>query len=365
MTELSPPLNQTPQAPARMRPIVSIGAGGIVKDAHLPAYKNAGFPMASIFDVDADKATALASEYGIPKTCSSLDEAIDTAPANAVFDVAIPASHVLSTLERLPEGSVVLIQKPLGENLEDAQRIRELCKKRGLTASVNFQLRYAPYIMAARDLIHRGVIGELHDVGVRVTVYMPWQLWTFLEGIPRVEILYHSVHYIDLIRSFFGDPQRVYARTLKHPKVTKLASTRSNIILDYGDHHRANITTNHGHAFGFAHQESYVKWEGTRGAIKARLGLLMNYPKGVPDQLEYCQVTGDADAPEWQSVELQGSWYPDAFVGPMSDLVRFANGETEELPTRVDDALRTMAVVEAAYESSEIGGVKPNWEDGS
>ncbi|MEM1026934.1 MAG: Gfo/Idh/MocA family oxidoreductase [Planctomycetota bacterium] len=358
-------LRQSPELPDRMRPIVSIGAGGIVKDAHLPAYRKAGFQVAAIFDVDSAKASKLADDYSVDRVCASLDEAIETAPSDAVFDVAIPASHLVSTLGRLPEESVVLIQKPLGENLQDAQRIRALCTERKLVAAVNFQLRYAPYILAARHLIEQGVIGDLHDLEVRVTVFMPWQLWTFLEGIPRVEILYHSVHYVDLIRSFVGDPDRVYARTIKHPKVTKLASTRSNIILDYGEDVRANITTNHGHEFGFAHQESYVKWEGTRGAIKARLGLLMNYPEGVPDRFEYCVVEGDQAAPDWKEVPLQGSWYPDAFVGPMSDLVRFANGESDALPTRVDDALRTMAVVEAAYESSEIGGVKPSWGDAS
>jgi len=36
--------------------------------------------------------------------------------------------------------------------------------------------------------------------------------------------------------------------------------------------------------------------------------------------------------------------------------MRFADGETDQLPTRVDDAFKTMAVVEAAYESSASGG---------
>ena len=102
-------------------------------------------------------------------------------------------------------------------------------------------------------------------------VYMPWHLWRFLEKAPRVEILYHSVHYIDLIRSFLGEPSRVHALTVKHPDTLKLHSTRTNIALDYGQTMRANITTNHGHKFGLDAQESYVKWEGTRGAIKATL----------------------------------------------------------------------------------------------
>jgi predicted dehydrogenase len=170
-----------------------------------------------------------------------------------------------------------------------------------------------------------------------------------------VEILYHSVHYVDLIRSFLGEPRGVYAKTVKHPKTAKLASTRTNIALDYGDTLRANITTNHGHEFGPRHQESYVKWEGTRGAIKARLGLLMNYPHGEPDALERCTLDDAGRAGPWESVPFEGSWYPHAFISTMGELMRFASGETDTLATAVDDAMKTMAVVEAAYESSARG----------
>lgn len=344
--------------PAQPRPIVSIGAGGVVSDAHLPAYRIAGFPVASIFDLRPERATALAGGFGIPLVCTSLAEAIHRAPAHAVFDVAVPAAALLPTLRELPRGASVLIQKPMGETFAEAGQILELCRERQLNAAVNFQLRYAPNIIAARDLIGRGLLGEIHDMEVRVTVYTPWHLWTFLEGIPRVEILYHSVHYVDLIRSFLGEPRGVHARTVKHPKTARLASTRSAMILDYGDTQMATVTTNHGHDFGLAHQESYVKWEGTRGAIKVRLGLLMNYPKGEPDAFDYCLYEGGGD-PQWQSLPLAGSWYPHAFIGTMADLMRVANGEIGRHPTAVEDAIRTMAVVEAAYASSATGGVPP------
>lgn len=346
---------QSPLMPAKLCPIVIIGAGGIVRDGHLPAYRLAGFPVAGLFDLDPAKAAALAAQFAVPRVFATLAEAIAAAPADAVFDVAVPASALTEVLTALPDGAAVLIQKPFGENLAQARALLALCRRKQLRAAVNFQLRSAPYILAARDLIARGVIGEVHDMEVRVTVYMPWHLWTFLEGIPRVEILYHSVHYVDLIRSFLGEPRGVYAKTTKHPKTTKLASTRTNIALDYGDTLRANITTNHGHEFGLTHQESYVKWEGTRGAIKARLGLLMNYPQGEPDALEYCTLDADGRPGAWQSVPLSGSWYPHAFVGTMASVMRFANGETTELPTSVDDAFKTMATVEAAYASSAHG----------
>lgn len=353
----------TPQIPMprKAHPIVMIGAGGIVRDAHLPAYRKAGFQVASIFDPIQDRAIALSRTFDIPLVATSLSEVVEAAPPDAVFDVATPASEFLDVLQHLAEGCGVLMQKPMGQNQREARQILELCRARKLKAAVNLQLRYAPAIRTARQLIAQGTIGELHDMEVRVTVFTPWHMWTFLEDIPRVEILYHSVHYLDLVRSFLGDAASIYAKTVKHPKMTKLASTRSNMILDYGDTIRANIETNHGHEYGLRHQESYVKWEGTKGAIKTRLGLLMNYPDGVADEFEYC-ILEEGRSPEWNTIAVQGTWMPDAFIGTMAGLMCFVEGSSAELPHSVEDAYRTMALVEAAYESSARGGTTVHYD---
>lgn len=347
-----------PELPRTPAPIAMIGCGGIVRDAHLPAYRLAGFAVAGVTDADASRAQSLASDFGLAAVSSIAELVSQNAGRPVVYDVAVPASAIPSVLEQLPNGAAVLIQKPLGENLAQAKAIVELCHRKRLIAAVNFQLRFAPYMLAARQLIESGAIGDVHDMDVRVTVYMPWHLWTFLESAPRVEILYHSVHYVDLIRSFLGEPRRVHALTVKHPDTLRLHSTRTNIALDYGERIRANITTNHGHRFGLAEQESYVKWEGTRGAIKATLGLLMNYPKGEPDALRLCTLDEQGEPGAWREVPFEGSWYPHAFIGSMASLMRFVEGSSDVLPTHVEDALRTMAVVEAAYRDSEAGGTE-------
>ena len=341
--------------PRRPRPIVVIGAGGIVRDAHLPAYRLAGFSVAAVHDLDFDRARRLAADFGIPTVSPALAAAVAGAPAGAVFDVAVPASALFEVLSGLPDGAPVLIQKPFGQDLAQARELLALCRRKQLRAAVNFQLRYAPAVLAARELIASGAIGELHDIEVRVTVHMPWHLWSFLERSPRVEILYHSIHYLDLIRSFAGDPEGIYAKTLRSPLAPRLHSTRTAMILDYGDRLRATVTANHGHDYGLRHQESYVKWEGTRGAIKTQLGLLMDYPRGVRDYLEVCSFAPGSPAREWREEPLAGSWFPHAFIGTMAGVMRHADGEAGEPPTRVEDAARTMALVEAAYESSARG----------
>ena len=343
------------------RPIVIIGAGGIVKDAHLPAYAKAGFRVDGICDLDAEKAQGLASLFGIERVYDGVEEASRIAPRNAVFDVAVPASAVARVLERLPDGRGILIQKPMGETLEQARRIRALCRAKHLVAAVNFQLRFSPSVAMARRLVETGRIGDLLDIEVRVNVQTPWQLWTFLEQSPRVEILYHSVHYIDLIRSFCGDPVSVYAKTLRHPSAPRLAATRTSMILDYGESTRANISVNHFHSYGPKHQESFIKWEGTRGAIKATLGVLLDYPNGQPDEFEYAEIK-DGVLGEWVRMVLGGSWFPDAFARSIASLMGFLSGASQTLPASVEDAYRTMAVVESAYESSAGGGTAVHYD---
>lgn len=354
MASFALPITSAPPMPLSPAPIVIIGAGGIVNDAHLPAYHKAGFPVVGIFDLDLDKAYQRAQAFAIPKVYTSLDEAIALAPEGAVFDVAVPAASILDILPHLPDGAGVLIQKPLGDDLTAANAICDLCAAKHLKAAVNFQLRYAPFVLAARSLIEQGAIGEIYDMEVRVNVFTPWHLWTFLESVSFAEITYHSIHYLDLMRAFLGEPRGVYAKSVSHPATPKMHGSRTNFLLDYGEWVRATITTNHHHAYGLQHQESYIKWEGSKGAIKAKMGLLMDYPAGVPDELAYCVLDAKHD-PVWQQIPIVGSWFPDAFIGTMASVMRYVEGSATSMPTAVEDALHTMELVDAACRSSESG----------
>ncbi len=342
--------------PRNPRPIVSIGAGGIVRDAHLPAYKKAGFPVVAIADLDKSKAENLARAFCIPAVLSGVEEAAAYAPKDAVFDVAVPASTLVELLPHIPDGAAVLLQKPMGETLSEARAILEICRAKRLTAAVNFQLRFAPNMMMAWRLKEGGALGEIHDMEVRVSVMTPWHLWDFLQKAPRIEILYHSIHYVDLVRSWFGNPLSVLAKTSTSPEAAQLAPTRSVILMDYGDDKRVFISTNHSHYFSAESQESFVQWEGTEGAMRAQMGVNLDYPAGRPDTLKFI-FRGDST---WKDAEVSGNWFPDAFVGTMGSLQAYMEGSSPVLPTRVEDGYDTMRVVEAAYISSLTGGIKPN-----
>lgn len=339
--------------PVTPRPIVVIGAGGIVRTAHLPAYAKAGLPVIGLVDTAPERASSLAREFGIGHSWSTLAEAVHFAPQDAVYDIAIPASQLTQVLQQLPAKSSVLMQKPMGETIEEASAVRDICRSRNFVAAVNFSLRYAPNNLAARALFDAGLLGPIHDLEVQTSTYTPWHLWTFLATAPRLEILYHSIHYFDLIRAWLGNPLSVAAKTVKSPHSPGLAPTKTIAILDYGESMRVFVATNHSHNFGPAHQHSFVQWEGTAGAARITMGVNLGYPQGRPDALEFA-ARGVVHA-EWTDLPISGNNFPDAFMGSMGAIQRYLEGSDETLPTHYEDAYQTMQLVEVLYRSSENG----------
>jgi len=97
--------------------------------------------------------------------------------------------------------------------------------------------------------------------------------------------------------------------------------------------------------------------EGTRGAARLVLGVNLAYPTGSPDEMEIWSGR------EWEPVPLRGSWFTEAFEGPMSNLQRFIAGEDAALVSPVEDTIKTMALIDACYRSSDQGGTPiPAWD---
>lgn len=338
------------------RPIFVIGAGSIVRDAHLPAYRDAGFPIAGIFDIDSARARALGAEFAV-RAFERREEFIDACMrSHGVIDLALPPRAVATTLRDLPEGSLVLVQKPFGMDLADATEIVRIARARGIRGAVNFQLRHAPCVQGARALLAEGAIGELVDVEIRVVCRMPWETWPFLAGMPRMEILMHSIHYLDLVRALCGEPERVWSAIARDPRAANIAETRSTTIMTFGAMKRAVVTSYHHHAAPEGHDASHLRIEGTRGTIVARLGVNLDYPRGRSDSLEISREGG-----AWERIPLRGNWFPHAFEGPMANLQRLATGAATRIESDFDDAWRTMALVETCYKSAAGGERVPEF----
>ena len=90
----------------------------------------------------------------------------------------------------------------------------------------------------------------------------------------------------------------------------------------------------------------------TRGGAIVDIGLMLKYSVDAPDRLEIA-----AEGVDWTEVPLEGRWYPDAFLGIMAHMQRYLGGEDEVLTISGEDAIHTMAVIDACRRSDAAGAV--------
>lgn len=330
-----------------------IGCGGVVQYAHMPAYKKAGFNVVAAYDIKKETAVKLAEEFNIPKVHDSVEELLAD-PKVEIVDIAVPPWVQLEIVEKIAAaGKHMLCQKPLADKFSDAVRIVDLAENAGVKQAVNHQMRWDAGIAAARNLINRGFIGIPTDAQIQVSCETAWHMWPWMANAPRLEVMYHSIHYIDAMRSLFRTPRWVTSRHARFADQGIVqGETKTITILDYPSGLQAMVSVNHYNV----HADPFATFHflGTGGAIDGTIGLMYDYPNGRPDTLVY-SYKGSKPI----EVELDEKWIPDAFVGPMASLMEAI--ETDGIPfSNTRDNLDTLRVVNAAYLSAnENRSVRP------
>ncbi|MGX6449294.1 Gfo/Idh/MocA family protein [Patulibacter sp. S7RM1-6] len=334
-----------------------VGAGAIVDRAHLPAYLGAGLEIVGVHDRDADRAAEVAARHGVP-VADSLQALLDD-PRVGVIDIAVIAdAQPAIARAALAAGKHVVCQKPLAPTLDEAHALVDAAREAGRQIAVNQQLRFDEGVAAARAMVERGWIGEPTALAVNVNIATDFGQWPWLVVTPRLEVMYHSIHYVDAIRSIFGDPERVYCAMGRRPGQKPRGETRTVTTMTFPDGRIAVIHSNHENVSDDLFAEFRI--DGSEGAIRGTFGLLYDYPHGRPDTLEVHSRTLPTDG--WLPYPVTTRWIPDAFAGPIGSLMRAVAGGPAPA-TAAADNVRTLAVCEALYRSAEAGeAVAPAYE---
>lgn len=331
-----------------------IGSGFIMADCHLVAYRQASFNPIAIASRSFDKAKQVAERYQLPTAYEHYEQLLDD-PRIEVVDIAVPPDiqlEVVRAAVRRKSIRGLLAQKPLGVNYAEAVEIVRLCEDAGITLAVNQNMRYDQSIRACRQLIDRGDLGEpvLGTIDMRaIPHWMPWQ-----QRLGWVTLRIMSIHHLDTFRFLFGNPQRVFASLRPDPRTARKFAHEDGIclyILEYENGLRASSVDDvwTGPALEGSESDISIRWrvEGTEGIARGTIGW-PNYPAKTPSTLDFTTTRqpGYWFQPRWKDV-----WFPDAFVGPMAQLLVALETQTEpEISGR--DNLGTMALVEACYRSA-------------
>ncbi len=335
--------------------IAFVGCGGIVNYGHIPAYKASGFHMIGGFDQNREAAEKTVSDHGLAKVYSSLDELLSDTEVQIVDIAVVPWEQRKIVEKTIAAGKHLLCQKPFSDHYADALAMTEAAEKAGLKIAVHQQFRWGAIIQATRTILQQGWLGHLLDVQVQVSIQTPWDMWPWLASRPRLEVLYHSIHYLDALRYLFSDPQLVTSRHAKHPAQRSNGETKTVTVWDYPG--GLQITTSVCHFDWSPGQYSLFRVLGTDGVIEGTIGTNYDYPDGRSDTIRF---TSREHAELNFSATLPGKWIPDAFYGPMASLMEAIKTDGEPL-TSAQDNLGTLRVVEASYRSmNERRSVSPS-----
>jgi predicted dehydrogenase len=355
MPEIFPHLDYKPQMPQRLdHGIGIVGAGGIVNYAHLPAYRKAGFKVLGITDKNRERAERTAKQHEIPNVHGTVEELLRER-AVEIVDVAVyPAEQVAIVEQATAVGKHLLCQKPFADEYAKAVRCVELAERAKVKIAVNQQMRWDAGIRCARLLINDGWLGTLTYATIQVHCKTDWSLWPWIYQGNRVEIMFHSIHYIDSLRYLLGEPAYVFTSGSRAPGETTTAETKTLTVWEYVSGLQALIDVCH--TTWQDDRYAIFRFEGTEGVIKGTIGLMYNYPSGRPDTLEFMSKRNPR---YWFTARLEGMWIPDAFIGPMASLMR-AIEDGSEPETGGRDNLLTLQIVFAEYLSmAEKRAVRP------
>jgi predicted dehydrogenase len=191
-----------------------IGAGFIMRDCHLVAYRQAGFNPVAISSRDPSHAQAVAEQHAIPR-CHATEAELLADPAVEVLDIAVPPDVQPAVIRRAVDhaGHIrgVLAQKPLAMSCGEARECVELCARAGVTLAVNQNMRYDQSVRALKDVLGRGWLGEPVLATIEMRAIPHWMPWS--EHLPSLSTFVMSIHHLDTFRYWFGTPDRVLAST--------------------------------------------------------------------------------------------------------------------------------------------------------
>ncbi|MCA0387978.1 MAG: Gfo/Idh/MocA family oxidoreductase [Bacteroidetes bacterium] len=138
-----------------------IGLGGISQLIHLPdLFRNKEVEITAIADINKNALLEVASKFKVNHAFTDYHKMLEQVEIDAVIIATPTKSHMQIALDCLNAGKHILVEKPLARTIEEAQKIADTAKEKGLIAMVGMNMRYRPDIMLLKGIINSGELGD-------------------------------------------------------------------------------------------------------------------------------------------------------------------------------------------------------------
>lgn len=311
-----------------------------------------GAYLAAVADSDAEKTEEAVRKWG----CRSYKDYHEMLrdPDVAVVSVCLPSGmHSSVTIEAARDRKHVICEKPIDIHVERAQEMVDTCRECGVELGVIMQHRFDKPIVLLKQAAAEGKLGKLLWGASRTIWYRdeeyfsnPWRgTWEFDGG---GSLMNQSIHYIDLLLDIFGKVKSVNGkcRRLLHQEIETEDVGIANLEFANGCLGTVEGTTT---AYPGLYAELAVFAE--KGTVIIRNDELLFYQLKDGESKAFSCLLNPAKA---NTLHQDAAISTDSHERQYRDFVQAVTEGRKPLVTG-EDALESLKLIKAIYESSEQG----------
>ena len=332
-----------------------IGCGGIADRRTLPGMMLCdSAELVAVMDTNKAAAEKCREKYNAKYAFDKAEELLALEEIEAVYIASPVFCHKEQAFAAAKAKKHILIEKPVGLTVAEAEEIAAVCEKEGVLLGVGFMMRFHAYHQKMKEIVSSGQIGEIVSARAQFTCWYPemencWRQEAKLSG--GGAMMDMGVHCIDLIRYISG---------LEVSEVTGFAGNQifkyevedaGCAVCKMSNGATAMVDAN----FNIPDAAAKCKLEfyGTKGSIFAQ-GTLSQEEGGE------VEVLCSDDSLGYDASQNRGD------LKPLELSVEFGNMYTKEIdafgraikenipvPISAKDAIMSQKVVEALYESNK------------
>ena len=322
----------------------SLIGSGMIADIHINAMRNIGIEVVGIYSLDMASAVIFAEKNHIT-VYQSLEELLtDDIELAAVCTPS--GTHCQLAVALMEHGKHAVVEKPVVLTHEEGIRILETEKVTGKFCAPISQLRFSDTYQTVKNAIEHDAFGKTLLASLSMKYYRSpeyyvgsWHGTKAMDG--GGALMNQGIHGIDLLCGLLGYPTQIsgYAATLHHDiEVEDTAAV--NLVFPSGALGVINASTAITHP-----KPRRLEICGTRASVAIEEDVLVS--------AEGIELTGGTSSgiQSWQnpaafSADLHTAQYRNICAGIRSE---------EALTYTAQDAVNTVNVILAIYESSETG----------
>ncbi len=147
-----------------------IGCGSVTELKSGPAFnKINNSKLIAVMRRDGAKAKNYAQRHKVPKWYDKAEDLINDKEVNAVYIATPPDTHAKYAIMAMKTGKPVYVEKPMARNYKECQEMNEVSESTGVPLFVAYYRRSLPGFLLVKELIEKGVIGDVRFVQIRLT----------------------------------------------------------------------------------------------------------------------------------------------------------------------------------------------------